>query len=352
MPRDLRDMLDNVESSQNIESTLTAKVDKLTTLIGRQKRIISEQEGIIEEQKGKISKMSDIPADILELKELIGTQRQLLNERELDLQYAKGEVAQSQRELELVKKQLVPTQKKIEEAYETMGNLRTDLAEKSSELMLKNEAVKNLNNKIQELQAFTDKFKEEQVKLITQLESKRRIESQELKAKVGKLDAAILDSKLASTEKDSEVKDMAVRLENMKSKFEELIGKVGELNDKNRAANEEVSQLNEKLSRIEEEHQKELDQANSKVVEVKQFQKDNIHKIQYFTKLKPLMEREPLFKAFLIIDEVGGIFIDDLRSALGSPTVLVRKFVHQLEAIGLVETNDAGKIIVIELEIE
>jgi len=352
MPRDLRDMLDNIESSQNQTAMLQEKIDKLTTLVQRQKRIISDQEGIIEEQKGKISKMSDIPEDILELKVLIGTQRQLLNERELELEYAKGEVAQSQKELELMKKQIVPTQKKLEEAYETMGNLRTEMAEKSSELLLKQEAVKNLNNKIQELQAFTDRFKEEQVKLIAQLENKRRLESQELKTKVGKLDAAILESKLTSTEKESEAKDMAVQLKNMKSKYEELIDKVGELNDKNRDANEEINQLKKKIDGIGEEHQKELDQVNSKLVEIKQFQEKNIGSIYYFDKLKPLMEKEPLFKSFLIIEKVGGISLEDLRNALGSPIVLVKRFVQQLESIGLIKTSEAGKISATEMEFD
>ncbi len=352
MPRDLRDMLDNIESSENQSAALQAKVDKLTTLAGRQKRIISEQEGIIQEQKEKISKMSDIPEDILELKELIGTQRQLLNERALELEYAKGEVAQSQRELELMKKQIIPTQHKIEEAYETMGNLRTEMAEKSSELILKNEAVKNLNNKIEELQAFTDKFKEEQVKLIAQLEGKRRKESQVLKAEITKLDSIILDSKLTSTEKDSEAKNAISRLENMKGKFDDLIRKVGELNDKNRAANEEIEQLNKKINEIEAAHQNELDQAKSKLVEIKNFQKDNIDNIQYFEKLKPLMEKEPLFKAFLIIEEVGGINLEDLRNALGSPIVLVKKYIQKLNSIGLIKTNVSGKISVKPIEIE
>ena len=196
MPKDLRDMLDNIESSEKQTAILQSKVDKLSSLVERQKRIISEQEAIVEEQKIKISKMSDIPEDILELKELIGAQRQQLNERELELEYTKGEVAQSQKELELVKKQIIPTQRKFEESYEIIGNLRAEMAEKSSELILKNEAVKNLNNKIEELQAFTDKFKEEQVKLISQLEDKRRIESQELKAELSKLENALLEKKL------------------------------------------------------------------------------------------------------------------------------------------------------------
>jgi chromosome segregation ATPase len=276
--------------------------------------------------------MSDIPEDILELKELIGAQRQQLNEKELELEYAKGEVAQSHKELELVKKQIIPTQGKLEETYETIGNLRAEMAEKSSELLLKNEAVKNLNNKTEELQAFTDKFKEEQVKLISQLENKRRIESQELKAEVSKLESTLLERKLQSTELDSDAKDAISRMESMKAKYEELINKVGELSDKNRAFNEE----NERLTR--------------KVKEIYESQKENIDKIHHFDKLKPLMEKETLFKAFLIVEEVGAITLEDLRNALGSPIVLVKKMTQQLEGAGLLETNEQGKIVVKKIE--
>ncbi|MEE9379440.1 MAG: hypothetical protein V3V33_15550 [Candidatus Lokiarchaeia archaeon] len=328
MPKDLRKALDGIESSENEIATIQAKVDKLTALVERQKRIIREQEGIIEEQKGKISKMADIPEDILELKELIGEQRHLINEKELELEYAKGEIAQSKREMELIKKQIVPTQSKLEEAYETMGNLRTELAEKNSESILKKEALKNSENKIRELEAFTDKFKEEQMKMIGELEEKYRNETQELKNKINKLDSFLMDSKLMSTEKSSEAKDFASRFESMRSKHEELINKVGELGDKNREANDEIERLNKNLN------------------EIKNFQKDNVDKINFYDKLKPLMEKEPLFKTFLIIEEVGGISLEDLKNALGIPSVSAKRNVQQLENIGLIETDDRGKIIV------
>ncbi|MFX1304337.1 MAG: hypothetical protein ACFE9X_13360 [Promethearchaeota archaeon] len=328
MPKDLRDRLDSIESNEKERATLKSKADKLAALVERQKRIISDQEGIIEEQKAKISRMTDIPEDILELKELIGAQRQLINEKDLELEYAKGEVAQSQKELELVKKQIVPTQKKLEEAYETMGNLRTELAEKNSELILKNEAMKNLETKIQELEAFTDKFKEEQVKMIEQLEEKHRKETQELKAEINKLDSFLMDSKLISTEKTSEAKDFASRFESMRTKYDELINKVGELSDKNREANEEIERLNKNLN------------------EIKTLQKDNIDKIHFYDKLRPLMEKEPLFKTFLIIEEVGGITLEDLKNALGTPIVTVKKNIQELEGIGLIETDDRDKIVV------
>ena len=332
MPKDLRKTLDSIESSEKEMANLQAKADKLTALAERQKRIISEQEGIIEQQKIKLSKMTDIPEDILELKELIGAQRQIINEKELELEYAKGEVAQSQKELELVKKQIIPSQSKLEEAYETLGNLRAELAEKNSELILKNEAMKNVENKVQELEAFTDKFKEEQVKMIQELEEKHRKETTELKEERNKLDTFLMDSKLISTEKTSEAKDFASRFESMRSKYDELIAKVGELSDKNRDANEEVEKVNKQLN------------------ELKTLQKDNIDKINYYDKLKPIMEKEPLFKTFLIIEEVGGISLEDLKNALGIPIVTVKKNVQQLENIGLIETDDRGKIVVKSME--
>ena len=328
MPKDLRKKLDRIESSEKEMATIQSKLDKLTALVARQKNIISEQEGIIEEQKGKLSKMTDVPEDILELKELIGAQRQLINEKDLELEYAKGEVAQSQKEMELIKKQIVPTQTKLEEAYETMGNLRTELAEKNSELILKNEANKSLETKVQELEAFTDKFKEEQVKMIKDLEEKHRNETLHLKEEINKLDTFLMDSKLTSTEKTSEAKDFASRFESMRAKYDELIAKVGELGDKNRESNREIEDLNKKLTGL------------------RNLQKDNIDKINYYDKLKPIMEKEPLFKTFLIIEEVGGITLDDLKNALGIPIVTVKKNIQTLKGIGLIETDDRDKIVV------
>lgn len=332
MSKDLKDVLDNIESSEKQTAILQSKVDKLTALVGRQKKIVSEQEAIIEEQKAKISKMSDIPEDILELKELIGVQRQQLNEIELELEYSKAEVAQAQKELELVKKQIVPSQKKLEESYENIGNLRAELAEKNSEIILKNEELKALQNKIQELEAFTDKFKEEQVRLISEMEGKHRKETQELKTEVGKLDSILLDSKLVTTEKDSEAKDAVSRMERMKQNYEDLISKVGELSDKNREANEEIERL------------------NSKIEEIYEFQKANVEKIHFYDKLKPLMEKETLFKTFLIVENVGGITLEDLQKALATPIVTVKRHVKQLEDVDLVEVNEQGKISVKQIE--
>ncbi|MFX1320047.1 MAG: hypothetical protein ACFFAQ_00245 [Promethearchaeota archaeon] len=332
MSKDLKEILDDLESSEKETALLQSSVDRLKELAERQKHIISDQEGIIEEQKKKISKMYDIPEDILELKEIIGEQRQLLNEREIELEYSKGEVAQAKKELEFVQKQIIPTQHKLEESYETIGNLRAELAERNSELILKNEAIINLENRIQELEAFTDKFKEDQLEMIKAMEEKHRKETQELKIEISKLDSFLLDSKLISTEKSSEAKDMASRFEQIREKYESLINKVGELNDKNREANAEILKL------------------KSIIEETQDAEETSIQKIKYYDKLKPLMEKEPLFKTFLIVDKVGSISLEDLRKALGSPIVTVKKNVQQLQDIGLLITDDFGKISVKKID--
>ena len=70
MPRDLKDIIDGIESSESQIAQMQSKINRLQELTERQKRIIAEQENIIEEQKSRISKMHDIPEDVLELKRI------------------------------------------------------------------------------------------------------------------------------------------------------------------------------------------------------------------------------------------------------------------------------------------
>ena len=109
MPKDLKDAIDGIESSEKETAVLQSKIDRLQQLLEKQKRVINNQENIIEEQKVKITRMYDIPEDVLELKELIGTQRALLTEKEIECDHAKGEVLAIEKELEFMKRQNVPT---------------------------------------------------------------------------------------------------------------------------------------------------------------------------------------------------------------------------------------------------
>ncbi|MFX0009373.1 MAG: hypothetical protein ACFE9R_03580 [Candidatus Hermodarchaeota archaeon] len=337
MPANLKDKLDDIESSEKETAAFQSKINRLQELVEKQKRVMQDQEVIIESQKAKIAKMYDIPEDILELKELIGTQRAMLNEREKDLDLAKGEVLAIKKELEFMNNQSAPTQKRLDETYETIGNLKAELAEKKSELLLKEETIKNLNNKIIEIQAFADKLQDEQVKLLSEMDQKWKNEIEKLKlehieekkdltSKIAELDTFLLDSKLISTEATSEAKDLKSRFEEIRNKQEELISKLED-------ALEEKRLVESKLRKGEDEME-----------DLIKFKANNKTKIMYYDKLTELMEHEAQFKAFLILEKIKSMSIDDLRNALGAPIVLVKKLVQNLEKVGLVDFDESGKV--------
>jgi len=343
MSKDLKDMIDGIESTEKQAAALQTKINRLQELVLKQKQVISDQEAIIEDQKVKISRMYDIPEDVLELKELIGTQRVLMNEKETALELAKGEVAQAQRELDLIKRQNLPTQRKLEEGFDAIGNLKAEIAEKNSELLMKNERIKTLENRVQETQAFADKLQDEQVKLLSEMDQKWKVEidkirkdsfeeKKELMAKIAELDTFLLDSKLVTTEATSEAKDFKSRFDEIRKKSDDLIKKVEELGDQKRQAYEEVQRLKDSME------------------DLRKFKETNVNKITYFNKLTPLMEQEALFKTFLIVEKVGSIHLDDLRNAMGSPIVLVKRVVQKLQEVDLLEIDDKGKISVKKVE--
>jgi len=337
MPEDLKNIIDNIESSEKESAILLSKMDRLKEMIEKQKRVLIEHENIIEEQKQKIARMYDIPEDVLELKELVGTQRAMLNQREKEIELAKGEVLAIQQELEFLKRQDIPSQRKLEEGFELIGNLKTEIAEKKSELVLKEESIKSLQIKVREIQAFADKLQEEQVKMLSEMDQKGKEEIEKLRlehieekkdlvGKISDLDTFLLDSKLISTEATSEAKDLKSRFGEIRKRQEDMISKLEDALDKKREAEEKVRELNNEME------------------DLRTFKEENYKKITYYDKLTKLMEHEAQFKAFLIVEQVGSISLDDLRNALGSPIVMVKKLVQNLQDIDLFEINDDGKI--------
>ena len=113
-------------------------------------------------------------------------------------------------------------------------------------------------------------------------------------------------------------------------------------------AQEGLVQKVEELTKIKREYEEESKLINQKLDEMK---KDGI-KIWYYDKLSKLMEHDDQFKAFLILEKVGALSIEDLQKALGSPSVMVGRFVKALKEIGIIEENDMGKLVVKEMPLE
>ncbi|MBN1215948.1 MAG: hypothetical protein JXA99_10985 [Candidatus Lokiarchaeota archaeon] len=323
MAKDLKDMIDGIEDSEQKLSRLEAKVDRLTELTNRQKKVISEQEQIIEVYKEKITSDMDIPPDIVELKELIGAQRAQLKEKDMEIEYLKGAKAQVDKELELIKKQIKPLEEKYSDSFETIGQLKADMITKDGK-------VKEYEAKIVELKTFSEKLKTDYQNEFKAIREKSQEEIDDLKSKINELESVLLDSKLISTEKSSEAKDFATRFKEIKEKSEDFISKIESLHDQNREKDAKIRELEQ----------------NS--IELKKFKDENFDKVSQYEKLTSLMEGEPQFKAFLIIKDVGGrgLSIEDLKKSLGSPIVMVKKFVDTLKSHQLIEENENGKLIV------
>ena len=332
MPKNLLDAIDGIESTEKESAVLQAKIDRLIETLEKQKGVIQSLEDVIEEQKIKIERMYDVPEDVLELKELAVNQRITLNKRETDLELAKGELLAIQKEMDSMKRQSIPTQREL-------GNLKTEITEKNSELLLNSETIKSLENKVKEIQAFANKLQDEQIGLLSDVDQKWKKELEQLRlehleerkemaSKIVDLDTFLLDSKLTSTEATSEAKDLKSRFADIRTQQENMLTKLEEALDKKRKADETLRKKNKEMEALLE------------------FKKKNQKKINYYDKLTFLMEREAQFKAFLIVEQVGSISMEDLRNALGSPIVLIKKIVSNLQGVDLVEINDAGKIIV------
>ena len=117
----------------------------------------------------------------------------------------------------------------------------------------------------------------------------------------------------------AEAKDMAEKYDGMKDRLEDL-------SQKNETYTAEIKKLNAEME------------------DLRNFKKDNYHKIFYLDKLRPIMEEDPIFRAFFIIRDVNSISLEDLRKSVGSPLVTVRKEVQKLAKIGVLELTDEEHI--------
>ncbi|MFX1394930.1 MAG: hypothetical protein ACFFAH_15325, partial [Promethearchaeota archaeon] len=240
---------------------------------------------------------------------------------------AKGSMVQAQKELELTVKRMNPTQVKIEAALQTIGDLKAELAEKNTEIKLKNETLKTLSNRVKEAEAEADALTNQledykggiSKKEIEDLKIKHSEERQKLKQEISKLETQLLDQNIEFKEKIADAKDMA-------EKYEEMRSTLNELSDKNNEAKEKI---------------KSLDQSQ---IDLKKFKEDNYSKIFFLDNLKPIMEEDPIFKSFFIIQDVGSISLEDLRAAVGAPIVTVKRDVDKLMKAGLVEMSGDEKI--------
>jgi len=327
MSKDIKNLIDSIEGQEKESAHTQAKIDRLTEIVEKQKNVIADQNAVIEQQKQKIDSMYDVPADVIELKTLIGEQRAEISEKSIQLELANATVAEVQKEMELLKEQFKPLQEMMEVKSETVGDLKTTIAEIDTKFRFKTEEINNLKIRIKELETVEKNIKEGYEEQIKTIREKALTEKMELEDKVKSYESQILEDKLTTKESIS-AKETAQKLhEDMVKRYDDLITKYDKRDQENKEMQEEVKRL------------------TNQITELTDFKNKNIEVIEFFNRLQPLFEEESLFKAFFIVREIKHISLSDLKNALGIPTITVKKHVEKLIAANIFEYNDLGEVV-------
>ena len=154
MSKELKDLIDSVDSANQTHSDLETKIRHLKEEVQRLTFTIDEQRTIIQNQTSKLSRVQDdnIPEDISVLKDILMQQRQDIIKKDKDIEILQQTIAEITVELEKVQKfegeseELIYANKEIVQLTEENENFR-----------LKGE---ELNNTLKNLQKELDNYKE------------------------------------------------------------------------------------------------------------------------------------------------------------------------------------------------
>ena len=103
MSKDLKDLIDSVDSTNKKHSDLEARITYLMEEVQRLNFTVGEQKKIIQKQKSKLSE-NTIPEDITVLKDLVTEQRQDIIKKDKDIEILQQTIADISTELENLQK--------------------------------------------------------------------------------------------------------------------------------------------------------------------------------------------------------------------------------------------------------
>ena len=343
-----------------------AQIDRLKQLIIKQKNEMTEQEKIIKELNDRMHHMYDLPADVEELKRMVGEMRAEINDKDSQLQMSYGTVAEHEAELRNLRLQMDPLAKNLETYITQVGELKAKMAEQEGLLMLKDKDIHelktNLNNKqenfdkmevefakkVQErLKEFMETEDNYQKKLADIQEELREKSLSTDEARV-KIKAELQDDTLKNQTEfmdkirilESQVLDKDIEAKEAKQKVENSTKQLQDIKQKLDSHVEKYNQLQKDYSDIKEE----LDNRDEFYTEIKKFKEDNFDIANNFTRLMTLFEHDPMFKAFLLVNDVGEMNVDDLKNSLGVPSITTKKYVEQFIKADLFIMTESGKV--------
>ncbi|MHA1651585.1 MAG: hypothetical protein ACTSYB_15445 [Candidatus Helarchaeota archaeon] len=342
MAKDIEDMISDLEKKQMDAASLKDENRRLSQLVKEQEEKIKKLQAKIDEQQEKLDKMVEVPTDVMDLKVIIGRQRAEIEAFEDKISERDWRINELESELGMVKKQREELRNKINELRKQIGD--------SSAI------VDEYENKIKELEAELQTTRE-----FLKEAGVTRGDIGELRIKLGQIDARV-------AEKEKIIEKLDEQLKRREEREIELLAEIEKKNTllanmdreiKNAVAEKEAELRSELLRLQDELNQKKVDYAKletelvEKETQIKKLKEElqskgtvdaerqrkleEVEKMQaHIKKLQKMMEMEPMFKIYFIVQEVKSIGMMELAKAIGQPVGQTRRLAYRLEKEGLV----------------
>ncbi len=349
MAKDIEDMISKIEKKQMDAASVKDEIRRLTQLTKDQSEKIERMQRTMEEQKKKLDEMVEVPTDVMELKVIIGRQRAEIEAFEDKISERDWRINELESELGMVKKQREELRVKLDDFRKKAGASSTTAEE--SEVK-----IKELEGELQTTKEFLEAA------------GVTRGDVGELRIKLGQIDARVLEKekvigRLEEQQKTREEREISL-LGNVE-KLQSELAKV-EIAIKN-AVNAKETEMRSEMIRFQSElNQKKIDYAKlealltEKEVQIKNLKADlekagevdvgrqkklqDIEKMQaHIARLQKMLELEPMFKIYFIVEKVKSIGMPDLARAIGSSIGQTRLLAFRLEKEGLLHIE--GEII-------
>jgi len=295
----------------------------------------------MEEQKKKLDEMVEVPTDVMELKVIIGRQRAEIEAFEDKISERDWRINELESELGMVKKQREELRVKLDDFRKKAGASSTTAEE--SEVK-----IKELEGELQTTKEFLEAA------------GVTRGDVGELRIKLGQIDARVLEKEKVIERLEEQLKTREAREISLLGNVEKLQSELAkvEIAIKN-AVNAKETEMRSEMIRFQSElNQKKIDYAKleasltEKDVQMKNLKADlekagevdvgrqkklqDIEKMQaHIARLQKMLELEPMFKIYFIVEKVKSIGMPDLARAIGSSIGQTRLLAFRLEKEGL-----------------
>ncbi len=254
MSKDLKDLIDSVDSTNKKHSDLEARITYLMEEVQRLNFTVSEQKKIIQKQKSKLSE-NNIPEDITVLKDLVTEQRQDIIKKDKDIEILQQTIADISTELENLQK--------FEGENEELIYANKEIVQLTEENQVYLNKVEDLSNALKELQNGKD-----ETTIETGEESPELIDAKKLIIKLTEENGINIVQIESSRQEIEELKRKEQESEALNIQYSQELNEANKIIDQlifdNDQYHEKVNYLQQKLEetvKLQEEQFKEVEES-------------------------------------------------------------------------------------------